>query len=76
MNHPPYAARRGRPRKYPLDQLEIGQSTVIPWREDEFGRRLKNQDPLRCAVQQDERRSGRQFLRVPLPSGLQVTRMK
>ena len=70
--------RAGKPRKYPLDEMAVGQSYVLRWtaenrREQPLAyRRVKN------AIKQDRRRYGRRFsirwVGDSLSGGLQITR--
>lgn len=62
-----------RVRKYPLRQLEVGQSVILPWRPGEMG---DNQKPLLAAVYYEMKYTGRKLHWQAVVDGLQVTRLE
>lgn len=64
-----------RARKYPIGDLSVGESVLIPWIEDGVGLPAKDQDPIHAAVRQEQRRTGRRFARRREAGGLRVTRI-
>lgn len=65
----------GRPRRYDLSGFRVGQSMTIPWRVDERGDRLDDQEAIHQAVRREGRRMGQEFARSSTPLGLVVTRV-
>lgn len=63
--------------KYPIHNLEVGQSVLLPWQSDRTGYpdATKNYSMGR-AVRQEETRKGKKFVREPKARGLLVTRIK
>lgn len=64
-----------RAAKYPLRNLRVGQSVLIPWNEDDEGNPLKDQRTIDAAVRQEARRFNRQFERKKTFAGLRVRRV-
>jgi hypothetical protein len=68
----------GKPRKYPLDQLEVGQSYVLCWTVDNRKEQPLVYQRVKNAIKQDRRRYGRRFsirwVGHSLEGGLQITR--
>lgn len=65
----------GRPRKYPLNSLAVGESVIIPWRLTADGR-IGNQKPIHDSIKQEERRYDRQFKTQGEKDGILVTRVR
>lgn len=67
----------GRPVKYPVDQLAVGESVTLPWHMTPTGegdeRRNKS---MNTAVSNHARREGKVFRREPTAAGLRVTRLE
>lgn len=65
----------GRARKYPIQDLVVGESVFIPW--EPLGQKLTYRDRNRicAAIRQEERRSGKRFERRSKASGLRVRRV-
>ena len=61
--------RPGRPERYGLSELAVGDSVLIHWRAP------GDNDHIRCAVKHAAKRYGRSFRRTPEAQGLRVTRM-
>lgn len=65
----------GRPRRYDLEGLQVGQSLTLAWRRDEAGETLPSQEALHQGVRREEKRLGQRFDRASRPAGLVVTRV-
>jgi len=63
----------GRPRKYPINTLEVGESLIIPWRVDKRGM-PGDQKPIYNAIQQEQRRFKKKFEWKPQARGVLVIR--
>ena len=65
------------PRKYPIDQIEIGGSIILPWPITEDGRERDSAviHSMQCCVYQEERRFGKKFRMSGHPKGLLVERI-
>lgn len=62
--------------KYPIQHLQVGDSTVLPWQSDERGKPdFKKNESMNRAVLQEERRKGKKFRREGIGAGLKVTRL-
>jgi hypothetical protein len=68
-------ARTGRPRKWPLDRLKVGESLILPWLNDAKGQRRLNQKVLHVMVWRAARRTGFRLLWAGDHPGLRVTRI-
>jgi hypothetical protein len=66
--------KRGRPRKYHIHNLAVGESTTIPWRINASGER--DQKPVLNSIFQEQRRFGKKFNTESTLTGLRVTRVK
>lgn len=64
----------GRPRKYPLDTLEIGGEMLIAWNVDRRGRPADNK-PIFAAISQEQRRFKKTFVTEKTYAGLRVRRI-
>lgn len=64
-----------RAAKYPLRNLKVGQSILIPWNEDENGEVLKDQRTIHAAVRQEQRKFNKLFERRKTIAGLKVRRV-
>jgi hypothetical protein len=67
--------RVGRPRKYPINDLAVGQSIILPWCVDNRGVRT-DQKSMHVAIHQEERKFQKKFRTQGSPAGLVVTRIK
>lgn len=65
----------GQPRKYPIGNLLPLESVVLPWLEDDHGRKRKCQKALTSCVYQEMKRYGKRFNMLGTPAGLKVTRL-
>lgn len=62
--------------RYPIQHLQVGESTVLPWQADDRGRPdFKKNESMNRAVLQEARRKGKDFRREPTGAGLKVTRL-
>ncbi len=63
-------------KKFPIQDLEVGQQVLLPWRSDSKGYPdpVKNASMNR-AVRQEESRKGKKFERIPQAAGLLVIRI-
>lgn len=64
-----------RARKYPIGDLGVGESIVIPWVEDRAGEIAKDQDRIHAAVRQEQRKTDKKYTRRWESGGLRVTRV-
>lgn len=64
-----------RAAKYPIRNLKVGQSVLIPWNEDDAGNVLKDQRTIDAAIRQEQRRFQKQFERRRTLAGLKVRRI-
>lgn len=66
----------GRPRMYPVNFLEIGQSMILEWNKlpngylDSYRNKVMN-----IAIQNYAKRTGKTFRREGRPCGLKITRL-
>ncbi len=65
---------KGRPVKYPIQDMVIGEERLIPWRVDAAGNRLSNR-PITNAICQEQRLKKKKFAWKAQPLGLVVTRI-
>lgn len=65
-----------RARRYPIRDLRVGDSVLIPWVEDGAGEVAKDQDRIHAALRQEQRRRGVTFERRAEPAGLRVKRVR
>lgn len=65
----------GRPRKYPIHILGIGDSILLPWLLDPKGSRSTHQQPIHDAIKQEQRRFGKKFKKEYQVYGVLVTRV-
>lgn len=66
----------GRPRKYPVQLLAVGEYMIIPWGVDDRGVRLPDQGRIYCAVRQEARRYAKRFECKPVAAGVHVRRVQ
>ena len=70
------AKKRGRPRTYPIDILEIGQQMTLPWLDYDLSKfRPVKADLIHAAIRQEQRRYDKWFSRERTFMGLKVTRI-
>lgn len=68
--------RHKKQSKYPIQDLQVGDSIVLPWQSDDRGKPdFKKNESMNRAVLQEQRRKGKKFNREPIGAGLKVTRL-
>lgn len=66
----------GRPKKYDVSNLAIGESVLIPWNEKKGTHIGVSQKAIYVAIWREERTSGKKFVRAGRGLGVMVTRIK
>jgi len=61
------------PRKYPIDALQVGESVILPWPEEEKSRRGVKR--IEKAVRRESIRYHKKFTIRVQPYGVKVTRI-
>lgn len=65
-----------RANKYPIQHLEVGQSTVLPWQSGPDGKPdFVANESMQRAVRQEEARKGKKFEKEPRSAGLFLRRI-
>lgn len=68
--------RLKRQSKYPIQHLEVGESTVLPWQHLPNGQPdTKAGDSMNRCVRQEAQRKGKKFETMPTSAGLNVRRI-
>lgn len=63
-------------RKYPIQHLQVGESTVLPWVHLPNGQPdTKAGDSMNRCVRQEAQRKGKKFETMPTSAGLNVRRI-
>lgn len=66
----------GRPRKYPIQSLKVGESVLLPWLAGQRPNWEANQQPMHNSIYQEQRRFNKKFRKEGSAKGLFVTRIK
>ena len=66
---------KGRPPKYPISHLNVGESTLLPWVRDELGR-ATNAQLIYNSIAQHGRLHFKAFQTTQTPDGMMVLRVK
>ena len=67
-----------RPPKYPIRNLEIGETILLEWDGELWpvSGKPSNFKSMLCSIHNFERRTGRKFQTVALKEGMRVTRIR
>lgn len=65
----------GRPRKYPVNLLEVGSDLLIPWSYNARGQAVSLR-PVVNAICQEQRRFNKEFMWIVTTKGLYVKRVR
>lgn len=68
-------ARMKRITKYPIQDVQVGESVVLPYAMMQNGwPDVKSNNNMLRAIRQEEKRKGKRFERIPIGAGLKLIR--